>query len=129
VGEPVVGSGLCTGGVLLCDAPGVREVAGVTEPVGVAEGRADRDRDGEDEGVRDGFGEVVVGWGHAVGVEVGWTFDWPALADCGGGTGGSRKYNASTARNRPEMTSVEVRGRPLTRHPRWPGRCRGRPRR
>ena len=61
VGEPVAGGGLSTGGVLLRDAPGVGETAGVTEPVGVAEGLTDRDRDGEDEGVGDGSGEVVAG--------------------------------------------------------------------
>jgi hypothetical protein len=127
VGDPVVvGSGLSTGGAVVCDALGEADPVGVTEPLGVADGLTDGDRDGE--GVRDGLGTVRVGLSGEVGEELGWTPDWPVLADSDAGTGRNRMYSASTARNRLEMTRVEVRGRPLTRHPRSPGRYRVRPR-
>jgi hypothetical protein len=122
VGEPVVvGSGLRTGGVVL-DPLGVGDV---TEPLGVADGLADGDRDG----VRDGLGDVDGGLGDEVADELGWVFAWPVAADCDVDIGRTRMYSASTATNRPEMMRVDFRGRPLTRHPRWPGRCRGRRRR
>ena len=128
MGDPVVvGSGLSPGGAVVCDAPGEADPVGATEPLGVADGLTDGDRDGE--GVRDGLGTDRVGLGDQVGDELGWTLDWPVPADTDAGTGRNRMYSASTARNRPEMTRVEVRGRPLTRHPRSPGRYRGRPRR
>jgi hypothetical protein len=99
----------------------------VTEPLGGADGLTDGERDGE--GDRDGVGTDRVGVGDEVGVELCWTPDWPVLADSDTGIGRTRKYRARMARNTPEMIRVEVRGRPLTRHPRWPGRCRGRRRR
>ena len=117
---------------------GVGDPAGVAndDPLGAGEGEPDGVTDGL--GVRDGLGDGEDGDGDGgretgdgelgAGLEVpgfppGW--DAPAGAD----TGRTRMYSASTARNRPEMTRVEVRGRPLMRHPRWPGRCQGRPRR
>jgi hypothetical protein len=123
----VVGSGLRTGGVVLCDPLGVGDAVGVTEPLGVADGLADGDRDGD--GVRDGLGDGGGGLGDEVADELGWVFAWPVAADCDSDIGRTRMYSASMARNRPEMTRVEVRGRPLMRRPRWTGRCRGRRRR
>ena len=79
--------------------------------------------DGDREGDRDGLGPDRVGLGVAAGVELGTA---GCTAAAGTGTGRTRMYSANTARNRPEMMRVEVRGRPLTRHPRWPGRYRGR---
>jgi hypothetical protein len=122
VGEPVVvGSGLRTGGVVFCEPLGVGDAAGVTEPLGVADGLTDGDRDGD----RDGLGDVGGGLGDEVADELA----WPVAADCDFGIGRTRMYSARMARNRPEMTRVEVRGRLLMRHPRWPGRCQGRRRR
>ena len=123
----VVGSGLTTGGAVACDPLGEGEVVGVPEPLGVTDGVADGDREGD--GDRDGLGLVGVGLGGAAGVGLCWVFDWLISAFCGADTGRIRKYSASTATNNPEMTRVEVRGRPLMRRPRWPGRCQGRPRR
>jgi hypothetical protein len=126
VGDPVVfGSGLSTDGTLDGDALDVGDASGVAEALGVADGLPDGDRDG----VRDGLGPVRVGLGDQVGVELGWTLGWPVLADSDTGIGRTRMYSAKMARNRPEMISVEVRGRPVTRHPRWPGQCQGRRRR
>ena len=121
----VVGSGLTTGGAVLGDPLGPGEEVGVPEPLGVADGLTDGVRDGD----LDGLGDVSVGLGDGVGVEVGYAVDGPVSARSGPGPGRNRKYSASTATNRPEMIRVEVRGRPLMRRPRWPGRCQGRPRR
>ena len=121
MGDPVVvGSGLTTGGAVVCDSLGTGEVVGVPEPLGVIDGLADGDRDGD----RDGLGPVRMGLGVTAGVELGGTAGCTDAA--GTGNGRTRMYSARMARNRPEMTRVEVRGRPLTRHPRWPGRYRGR---
>jgi hypothetical protein len=130
VGEPVVvGSGLSTGGVVLCDPLGAGDAVGATEPLGVADGLTDGDRDGD----RDGLGDVSAGLGDEVADELGWVLGrvlaWPVAADSDFGIGRTRMYSARMARNRPEMTRVEVRARPLTRHLRWPGRCRDRRRR
>lgn len=51
--------------------------------------------------------------GVAAGLAVGWA--GPAGASTGR-TGRTRMYRASTARNSPLSTMVEVRGRPLMRH-------------
>jgi hypothetical protein len=127
VGEPLVaGSGLSTGGAVAGDPLGAGEPPGAPEPLGVTDGLADRDGDRDGEGDRDGLGPDRVGLGVTAGVEVG-TAGWTTLA--GTGIGRTRMYSARMARNRPEMTRVEVRGRRLTRHPRWTGRCRGRRRR
>jgi hypothetical protein len=64
----VVGSGLSTGGAVVCDSPGEADPVGATEPLGVADGLADGDRDGD--GVRDGLGPVRVGLGDEAGVEL-----------------------------------------------------------
>ncbi len=120
---------MVVGGAVACDPLGEGEVVGVPEPLGVADGVADRDRDGDGDGDRDGLGLVCVGLGGAVGVALCWPLDRLISAFCAADTGRNRMYSASTATNKPEMTRVEVRGRPLMRHPRWPGRCRGRPRR
>jgi hypothetical protein len=123
VGEPVaVGSGLSTGGEVTCDSLGVGVEAGVTEPLGVADGLTDGDRDGDRVGLGDGSG----GLGVEVGVAVGCAVDWPVWATCDFDIGRTRMYSASTATNRPEMMRVDFRGRLLTRRPRWPGRCRDR---
>ncbi len=123
MGDPVVvGSG-----AVVCDPPGEADPVGVTEPLGVADGLTDGDRDGD--GDSDGLGPVCVGLGDQVGVGLGWVFDGPVSALFDADTGRTRKYSASTATNRLEMTRVEVRGRPLMRRPRWPGRCQARPRR
>ena len=79
-------------------------------------------------GDRLGLGEVLVG-ADVGAVEEGLVAFWVEPAGATVGTGRTRMYSASTARNSPEITRVEVRGRPLMRHPRSPGRCRGRPRR
>jgi hypothetical protein len=122
VGDPVVvGSGLSTGGAVVCDPLGPGEVAGVPEPLGVTDGLTDGDRDG--------LGDVSAGLGDAVGDELDWESGLPVAADCDADIGRTRMYSARMARNRPEMTRVEVRGRPLMRHLRWPGRFRGRRRR
>jgi hypothetical protein len=42
-------------------------------------------------------------------------------------SGRTQMYRVRTARNSTVSAIVEFRGRPLTRHPRWPGRCPGRP--
>jgi hypothetical protein len=110
---------------VVSDPLGAGDAVGVTESLGVADGLTDGDRDGE--GDRVGVGEDRVGVGVTVGVELGVTAGCTAAA--GTGIGRIRMYSASTARNRPEMIRVEVRGRPLTRHPRWTGRYRGRRRR
>jgi len=115
VGDPVVvGSGLTVGGAVVCDPLGTGEVAGVPEPLGVIDGLADGDRDG--------LGDVGTGLGDAVGDELDWEFDLPMSAFSDAVTGRTRMYSASTATNRLEMTRVEIRGRPLMRHLRWPGR-------
>jgi hypothetical protein len=117
----VGGSGLSTVGEVVSDPLGAGDAVGVAEPLGVADGLTDR------EGDRDGVGTDRVGLGVTVGVELG------VAAGCtdaaGTGTGRTRMYSARMARNKPEMIRVEVRGRPLTRHPRWTGRYRGRRRR
>jgi hypothetical protein len=119
-----VGSGLSTVGPVVSDPLGTGDTAGVAK-LGVADGLTDGERVGE--GDRVGVGTDRVGVGVTVGVEV-----WVA-AGCtcaaGTGTGRTRMYSARTARNTPEMIRVEVRGRPLTRHPRWTGRYRDRRRR
>jgi hypothetical protein len=117
----VDGSGLSTVGAAVSDPLGTGEAVGAAEPLGVTDGLTDGERDGE--GDRDGVGTDRVGLGVAVGV--GLAFGCTDAA----GTGRTRMYSASTARNKPEMIRVEVRGRPLTRHPRWTGRYRGRRRR
>jgi hypothetical protein len=127
VGDPVVaGSGLSTGGAVVCEALGAEEAAGAPEPLGVTDGLADRDGERDGEGDRDGLGTDRVGLGVTAGVELG-TAGETTLA--GTGIGRTRMYSARIARNRPEMTRVEVRGCPLTRHPRWTGRYRGQRRR
>jgi hypothetical protein len=97
----------------------------VTEPLGVADGLTDGERVGE--GDRVGVGTDRVGVGLTVGAGLEGTAGCTAAA--GTGIGRTRMYSARMARNRPEMIRVEVRGRPLTRHPRWTGRYRGRRRR
>jgi hypothetical protein len=89
VADPVVvGSGLSTGGAVVCDPLGEADPVGATEPLGVADGLTDGDRDGD--GVRDGLGAVRVGLGDQVGVELGWTLCWPVLADSDTGIGRTR---------------------------------------
>jgi hypothetical protein len=107
---------------VVCEALGAGEASGAPEPLGVTDGLADRDGEGD----RDGLVRDRVGLGVRVGVELG-TAGETTLA--GTGIGRTRIYSARIARNRPEMTRVEVRGRPLTRHPRWTGRHRGQRRR
>jgi hypothetical protein len=121
----VVGSGLSSVGPVVTDPLGTGDAVGVAELLGLADGMTDGDRDGE--GDRDGVGVDRVRVGVAVGVELWVTAGCTdAAGTCGGRT---RKYSARMARNRPERIAVDFRGRPLTRHPRWPGRCRGRRRR
>jgi hypothetical protein len=127
VGDPVVvGSGLRTGGTVVRASLGAGDAPGEPEPLAVADGLTDGDGDRDGEGDRDGLGRDRVGLGVTAGVELG-------IAGCtvaaGTGIGRTRMYSARIARNRPEMTRVEVRGRRLTRHPRWTGRYRGRRRR
>jgi hypothetical protein len=116
---------LSTVGPVVSDPLGAGDTVGVAGPLGVADGLTDGERDGE--GDRDGVGTDRVGLGVAVGVELGETFGCTDAA--GTGTGRTRMYSARMARNKPEMIKVEVRGRPLTRHPRWTGRYRDRRRR
>jgi hypothetical protein len=97
----------------------------VTEPLGVADGLTDGERVGE--GDRVGVGTDRVGVGDTLVVGLGLTVCCTCAA--GTGIGRTRMYSARKARNRPEMIRVEVRGRPLTRHPRWTGRYRDRWRR
>lgn len=115
--------GLSTGGAVACDPLGEGELVGVPEPLGVTDGLTDGDRDG------DGLGDVSAGLGDAVGDELDWESGLPVAADSDADIGRTRMYSASMARNRPERTRVEVRGRPLMRYLRWPGRFRGRRRR
>ncbi len=86
----------------------------MTEPLGVADGLTDGERVGE--GDRVGVGTDRVGVGDTVGDELGVTADGTVAA--GTGIGRTRMYSASTARNKPEMIRVEVRGRRFTRHSR-----------
>jgi hypothetical protein len=116
----VVGSGLSTGGTVVSDPLGPGAAVGGAEPLRAADGLTDGERDGE--GDRDGVGTDRVGLGVPVGVELGVTAGCTDAA----GTGRTRMYSARMARNKPEMIRVEVRGRPLTRHPRWTGRYRDR---
>jgi hypothetical protein len=129
VDDPAVGSGLSAAGLVVSDPLGTGDAVGVAEPLGVADGvtDGDRDREGDREGDRVGVGTDRVGLGVAVDVGLGLTFCWADAA--GTGTGRTRMYSARMARNKPAMIRVEVRGRPLTRHPRWTGRYRGRRRR
>jgi hypothetical protein len=117
----VVGSGLSTVGPVVSDPLGTADAGAVTEPLGVADGLTDRERVGE--GDRVGVGVDCVGVGVTVGA-----VDVAAGCTCAAGTGigRTRMYSASTARNKPEMIRVEVRGRRLTRHLRWTGRYRDR---
>jgi hypothetical protein len=121
----VVGSGLSTVGPVVSDPLGTEDAGAVTERLGVANGLTDGERVGE--GDRDGVGTDRVGLGVTVGVELGVAAGCTVAA--GTGTGRTRMYSASTARNKPEMIRVEVRGLRLTRHPRWTGRYRDRRRR
>jgi hypothetical protein len=125
VDAPAVGSGLSAVGLVVSDPLGTGDAVGVAEPLGGADGVTDGDRDGE--GDRVGVGTDRVGLGVAVDVGLGVTFGCTDAA--GTGTGRTRMYSARMARNKPAMIRVEVRGRPLTRHPRWTGRYRGRRRR
>jgi hypothetical protein len=110
---------------VVSDPLGAGDAGAVTEPLGVADGLPDGERDGE--GDRDGVGTDRVGVGATVGVALGVAAGCTVAA--GAGTGRTRMYSARKARNRPEMIRVEVRGRPLTRPPRWTGRYRDRRRR
>ncbi len=105
----------------LGDTDGVPDGGGLSvgEPVGVGDwvGRGGCDELGD----LVGLGAGPEGLGVEEGLVAGWT------TPAGAGTGRTRMYSASTARNRPLITSVEVRGRPLMRHPRSPGRSRDRP--
>ena len=121
MGDPWDGARLGAAGEAVGDSLGVADPVGVGDAVGVAEWLGVRD--GLADGDRTGLGTDRTG----VGTELEGSGRCCSPADVG--TGRTRMYSASTARNRPEMTSVEVRGRPVTRHPRWPGRYRGRPRR
>jgi hypothetical protein len=121
----VVGSGLSTVGPVVSDPLGTADAVGTTEPLGVADGLTDGERDGE--GDRVGVGRDRVGVGVTVGVWVGVTAGCTVAA--GTGIGRTRMYSASTARNKPAMIRVEVRGRRFTRHSRWAGRYRDRRRR
>jgi hypothetical protein len=114
---------LSTAGPLVSDPLGTGDAGAVTEPLGVADGVTDGDRDG--------VGTDRLGLGVTVGVTVGVALGVTAgcTVAAGPGTGRTRMYSARMARNRPEMIRVEVRGRPLTRHLRWTGRYRGRRRR
>lgn len=124
----MVGSGLSTVGPVVTDPLGTGDAVGVAELLGLADGMTDGDRDGEGDregdADREGLGTDRVG----LEFEFCWTLDWPVSADCCGCGGRTRKYSVKMARNKPERIAVDFRGRPLTRHPRWPGRCRGRPR-
>lgn len=120
----MVGSGLSTVGPVVTDPLGTGDAVGVAEPLGLADGMTDGDRDGEGDADREGLGTDRVG----LEFEFCWTLDWPVSADCCGCGGRTRKYSVKMAMNKPERIAVDFRGRPLTRHPRWPGRCRGRPR-
>lgn len=70
---------------------------------------------------------VVVGEGlclgdrGALGVAV--EPDVCAAGLVGAGTGRTSRYRASTPRKSPDSTMVEVRGRLLMSHLRWPGPC------
>jgi hypothetical protein len=116
---------LSTVGPLVSEPLGTGDAVGATESLGVADGLTDGERDGE--GDRVGVGKDRVGSGATVVVELGLTPCCTVAA--GTGTGRTRMYSARMARNKPEMIRVEVRGRPLTRHPRWTGRYRDRRRR
>jgi hypothetical protein len=110
---------------VVSDPLGAEDAGAGTEPLGVADGLTDGERVGE--GERVGVGRDRVGVGVTVGVWAGVTAGCTVAA--GTGIGRTRMYSARMARNKPEMTRVEVRGRPLTRHPRWTGRYRDRRRR
>jgi hypothetical protein len=114
---------------VVTDPLGTGDAVGVAELLGLADGMTDGDRDGEGDregdADREGLGTDRVGPAS----ELCCTLDWPVSADCCGCGGRTRKYSARMARNRPERIAVDFRGRPLTRHPRWHGRCRGRRRR
>lgn len=108
------------------DGDGDGDGLGVADPDGVAE----RDGVGERLGCglrhglgweRTGLGADDVGPGKGFVTPVGW-----GAGTCGGRT---RMYSASTPRNRPVSTTVEVRGRLLMRRLRSRGRCPGRRRR
>lgn len=96
------------------------------------EGVAERDDCGEGDecGVRDALGDQVEAGPGGVGAGVVVELYAGGAVVPGAGTGRTRKYTASTARNRMVSTMVEVRGLlvvRLTGRPRPAGRCRGRP--
>src|SRR5215472_13564015 len=113
------GAGDVVGGWLL-----IAEVVGVGVPLGCGAGRlADGRGDCAGLGDRVAVGDTVGEGDGLAGLTVGCTI--PAGAD----TGRTRTYRASTARNSPMSTRVEVRGRPVMRRSRWRVRCRAQRRR
>jgi hypothetical protein len=129
------GDGLDEAGARESDGLGATDPddAGDPDGVGVADRVDERDGVGErlGRGLREGRGDGDGVYADAVGLGVvtGVTTVWAA----GAGTGRTRMYSASTARNRPLSTMVEIRGRLPSRclMRRLPsrGRYRGRPRR
>jgi hypothetical protein len=103
-------------GVCVWLGVGVPDGDGLAVRVGLAvrEGLGDRDGVGTGEDLTGGAGVVDVGAGFACRV----CCTMPA------DTGRTRMYSASTARNSPIMTRVEVRGRAVTARSRSRGRCR-----
>ena len=107
----VPGVGVCVWlGVGVPDGDGLAVCVGLAEWLGV------RDGVGAGDGLTAGAGVVDVGAGFACRV------CWTVLAD----PGRTRMYSASTARNSPMMTKVEVRGRTVMRRSQSRGRCRAR---
>jgi hypothetical protein len=104
-----VGAGDVAGEVGLAGGvvPGADVGAWLGDGLAGPEGLAVRDGLGDRDGV--GVADGVTGGTEVAGACVGLTAGWTA----GAGTGRTRMYRASTPRNRPVSTSVEVRGRPV----------------
>ena len=133
-----MGAGVAAEGVGAGVAPG-EAGAPVGEPAGVAvwlgDGVPGRVGLGDRVGVavRDGLAVrvgagVYLGEGGAAGV-VGVDTEFPVEPVWAGAavTGRTRIQSASTARNSPMRTRVEVRGRAITGRSPSPGRCRAQP--